>query len=151
MTTFDKLLISIDRSSLSAALRALFGFICIPLLSFLGLDVHSTLVVTGGLLLQMLSLRIVPVLVRKVLPLSGEANAVWTERRQIAKRYDSFQWQKLFFIGLGMACYMLLSQEILTSTMTVSSCCILFGAIGLARWYTQLPKMRGSIVNKGVL
>ena len=129
MTTLDRALISIDRSPLDAVLRALLGFVCIPLLSLLHQDVRSGWILTIGLLLLMLSLRIVPAFVRKLLPLSHDVKAVWSERRQIAKRYDSFQWQKLFFIGLGLAGYMLVSRELLTSTIAVSSFCVLFGAI----------------------
>ena len=151
MTTFNKVLISIDRSPFDAVLRCLLGFVCIPLLLFLGMDVHSGWILTTGLLLLMLSLRIVPVVLRKLLPLSPEVKAVWAERRNIAKRYDSFQWQKLFFIGIGLVCYMLVSRQMFTSTIAVSSLCIVFGAIGLVRWYTQISKARNSIVNEGAL
>jgi hypothetical protein len=151
MTTLDRALISIDRRPLDAVLRALLGFVCIPLLSLLHQDVRSGWILTIGLLLLMLSLRIAPVFARKLLPLSPEVKAVWAERRQLAKRYDSFQWQKLVFIGVGLASYMLVSRELLTSTIAVSSFCVLFGTIGLIRWYTQAHKVRSSIVNKGVL
>ena len=151
MTTLDRALISIDRSPLDAVLRVMLGFVCIPVLSLLHQDLRSSWVLTIGLLLLMLSLRVVPVVMRKLLPLSPEVKAVWSERRQIAKRYDSFQWQKLFFIGLGLACYMLVSRKLLTSTIAVSSFCVLFGAIGLVRWYIQASKVRSSLVNKHVL
>ena len=151
MTTFDRALSSIDRSPLDAVLRALLGFVCIPLLSLLRQDVRSVWIVAIGLLLLMFSLRIVPVFMRKLLPLSPEVKAVWSERRNIAKRYDSFQWQKLFFIGLGLVCYMAISREFLTSTVAVSGFCIVFGAIALIRWHTQLSKARSSTVNQYVL
>ena len=151
MTTLDRTLISIDRTPFDAVLRALLGFVCIPLLSFLHQDVRSAWIVTISLLLLMFSLRVVPVFLRKLLPLSPEVKAVWSERRQIAKRFDSFQWQKLFFVGLGLAGYMMVSRKLLTSTVAVSSFCILTGAIGLVRWYMQASKVRSSLVNKYVL
>ena len=151
MTTLDRALISMDRRPFDAVLRALLGFACIPILSLLRQDVRSAWVLTIGLLVLMLSLRIVPVFLRKLLPWSPKVKAVWDERRQIAKRYDSFQWQKLVFIGLGLACYMLVSQELLTSAIPVSGFCVLFGVIGLVRWSTQLNKVRTTVVNKGAL
>ena len=151
MTTLDRTLISIDRTPFDAVLRAVLGFACIPLLSLLHQDVRSVWVLTIGLLLLMFSIRVVPVFLRKLLPLSSEVKAVWSERRQIAKRYDSFQWQKLFFIGLGLAAYVIVSRELFTSTVAVSSFCVLAGAIGLVRWYTQWSKVRSSLVNKYVL
>jgi len=151
MTTLDRILISIDRTPLDAVLRALLGFACIPLLSFLRQDVRSVWIVVIGLLLLMFSLRVVPIFLRKLLPLSPEVKAVWAERRQLAKRYDSFQWQKLFFVGLGLAGYILFSGESLSSTIAVSSFCVLAGAIGLVRWYMQASKVRNGLVNKYVL
>ena len=114
-------------------------------------DVRSVWILTVGLLLLLFSLRIVPVFLRKLLPLSHEVQTVWAERRQVAKRFDSFQWQKLFFIGLGLAGYIFVSRELLTSTIAVSSFCVLAGAIGLVRWYMQASKVRSSLVNKYVL
>jgi len=151
MTTLDRILISVDRTPFDAVIRALLGFACIPLLSWLHQDVRSGWTLTIGLLLLMLSLRVVPVFLRKLLPLSAEAKAVWAERRQLAKRYDSFQWQKMFFIGLGMAGYMLFSRKLFPSTIAVSSFCVLAGAIGLVRWYMQISRVRSSFVNKYVL
>jgi len=151
MTTLDKALISIDRTPFDFVLRALLGFACIPLLAWLHQDVRSVWILTVGLLLLLLSLRIVPVFLRKLLPLSSEAKAVWAERRQLAKRYDSFQWQKMFFVGLGLGGYTLFSGELFRSAIAVSSFCILAGAIGLVRWYLQVPKVRNGLVNKYVL
>ncbi|SRR6266568_3482769 len=151
MTTLDKVLVSIDRSPLDGVLRALIGFVSIPVLSLLRQDVRSGWTLTIGLISLMLSLRIVPLFMRKLLPLSPEVMAVWSERRQIAKRYDSFQWQKLFYTGIGLACYTLVSRELLTSSIAASGFCVLFGAIGIVRWYTQASKVRNSIVNKYVL
>ena len=151
MSMFDRALIAIDRRPLDAVLRVLLGFACIPILSLLRQDIRSAWVLTIGLLVLMLSLRIVPVFLRRLLPWSPKVKAVWDERRQIAKRHDSFQWQKLFFVGLGLACYLLVSQKLLTSAISVTGFCVLFGAIGLVRWYTQFNKVRTTVVNKGAL
>jgi len=151
MTTLDKVLVSIDRRPFDGLLRALIGFVAIPVLSFLRLDIRSNFTLIIGLLSLLLSLRIVPVFLRKLLPLSSEVKAVWSERRQVAKRYDSFQWQKLFYVGIGLACYMLVSRELQTSSIAVSAFCVLFGAIGIVSWYMQASRVRGSVVNKYVL
>jgi hypothetical protein len=39
---------------------------------------------------------------RKVLPFSAEAKQIWSDRRQVAKLHDSYQWQKLFWVALGL-------------------------------------------------
>ena len=53
----------------------------------------------------LIGLRVGPAVLRKVLPFSAEAKQIWLDRRQIAKKYDSYQWQKLFWVGLGLLPY----------------------------------------------
>ncbi len=53
----------------------------------------------------LIGLRVVPAVLRELLPFSAEAKQIWFDRRQIAKRYDSYQWQKLFWVGLGLLPY----------------------------------------------
>ncbi len=151
MTTLDKVLVSIDRSPFDGVLRAVIGFVTVPVLSVLRRDVHSVRTLIIGLLSLLLSLRIAPVFLRKVLPLSSEVKAVWAERRQVAKRYDSFQWQKLFFVGIGLTCYMLVSKDLPTLSLAISGFCVLSGAIAMVIWYMQAPSVRSTVVNKYVL
>jgi hypothetical protein len=151
LSILNRALILIDRSPLDALIRAILGFACIPLLALLRLNIHSIWILAIGLLLLMFSLRVVPAFVRRLLPVPPAVRAVWDERRNIAKRYDSFQWQKLFFIGLGLVCYMLIAHVLSTSTIAVSSFCVVSGGIGLVRWYTQSSEARSSTVNQYVL
>lgn len=148
MTTLDKTMVSLDRGLLSGLLRILIGFFFVPALDLLRQDVSSAWTLILGLGLVLVCLRIVPVFLRKLLPLSSEVKAIWAERRQVAKQYDSFQWQKLFFVGTGLFCYLLISRTWTTPSISVSSFCILFGAIGVVVWYAQLSKVRKGLVNK---
>lgn len=50
-------------------------------------------------------LRLVPAVLRRIFPFSSEAKDLWFQRRNLGKRYDSYQWQKLFWLGLGMLPY----------------------------------------------
>lgn len=56
-----------------------------------------------AVLLVLLSCRFVPLILRRLLPFEASTQAVWFERRQLAKRYDSYQWRKLLWFGLGMS------------------------------------------------
>ena len=148
MTAVEKILVSIDRTYMGALYRIVIGFLLIPLLSLLELDVRSAWTLSLGLLIVLISLRILPAVIRKLLPLPSTAKAVWFERRQIAKRYDSYQWQKLFFVGIGLAGYILASREFLVARIAVSSFCVAFGAVGLARWYAHKSTVRSSLVHE---
>jgi len=82
----------------------------------------------------LVALRVIPAVVRRLMPFSDAIQAVWGERRQLAKRCDSYQWQKLLWIGLGLALYTVLSGQYHTSRITICSVCLVSGALGLASW-----------------
>ncbi len=105
-------------------------------------------VVHGWLLLLslvavLLSLRIVPAVVRKVFPFPGECHEIWFARRQVAKRFDSYQWQKLFWVGLGLSTYITISRSWDFSAATqLAAGCLLTGAVGLLRWRSVGASLR---------
>jgi hypothetical protein len=86
------------------------------------------------LLAILLMLRVAPVLIRRLVPFSDWAQRTWAERRELSRRYDSYQWRKLLWVGLGLALYVALSWEATSLRIAISLTCILAGALGLARW-----------------
>jgi len=54
-------------------------------------------------------LRLVPAILRRLLPFSAETQEVWRERRKLGKRYDSYQLRKLLWIGVGIGLNVLFS------------------------------------------
>jgi hypothetical protein len=90
---------------------------------------------------MLVALRVVPAILRHVLPLSSEAKTVGAERRQIAKQYDCYQWQKLFWIGLGMLSYAAISGGLSGSVLIVTLICLAGGGAGMLLWW----KTRGSV------
>jgi hypothetical protein len=85
-------------------------------------------------LVMLVSLRVVPALLRNLLSFEGSMQAIWAERRQLAKRFDSYQWQKLFWIGLGLALYAWQSGGRFRPLQVLTFICLLSGAIGLLTW-----------------
>ena len=63
------------------------------------------------LLAGLFLLRLVPAALRRLLPFSTETQDVWRERRRLGKRYDSYQWRKLLWIGLGISLNVLFSHS----------------------------------------
>src|SRR5437763_1474237 len=102
MKLLERFLIGLDTDPWSAMSRVTLGLCIPPVLRSLsggGDGIWISLV----LFLAFLGLlRLVPALLRHALPFSLEAKEIWRERRFIAKRHDSYQWQKLFWIGLGL-------------------------------------------------
>jgi hypothetical protein len=73
--------------------------------------------------------------------LSETTNAKWAERRQLALRFDSYQWQKLFWLGLGLAVYLLLSGRGPAEALALTVLSLIVGALGLLRWTWQLRQI----------
>ena len=76
-------------------------------------------------------LRVVPAGFRIALPFSQEAAEIWREQRNAGRLYDSYQWQKLFWVGLGMAGYLLVAKNPNPLKMGLMLGCLLGGGAGL--------------------
>jgi hypothetical protein len=134
MTFLERSLISLDSWPSSALSRMALGSVIPPAFGVLsgGRDgVWTSLVLFGGLLVM---LRVVPAVLRRVLPFSVEAKKLWAERRQIAKRHDSYQWQKLFWMGLGLLPYAAIGDRLITGERVVTFICLIGGGAGLLLW-----------------
>ena len=79
----------------------------------------------------LISLRLIPAILRKVLPFSRSLKSIWSERRALAKRLDSYQWQKLLWIGIGMGGSDLILDQKSTISTALTVFCLLSGTIGL--------------------
>jgi len=130
----EKLLQGLDEGLPGALFRLGVGFATIPAVHRLLGTRDSDWALLPGLFAVLLLLRAVPAVIRKVIPFSRPAQVIWRNRRQLAKRYDSYQWRKLFWIGAGIAIYMVSYRDFSFPDVTVSTLCILAGAIGLIRW-----------------
>jgi hypothetical protein len=79
-------------------------------------------------------LRVIPALARKVVPFSPQTRALWAERRLRGKRYDSYQWRKALWIGVGLAISIGLTESYGAAAISIATVCLLGGVIGVLRW-----------------
>ena len=77
---------------------------------------------------------LVPALIRFALPFSAEAKEIWARRRALAKRYDSYQWQKLLWIGLGLLPHVTTAGQVAPGEIVVTAICLIGGSMGLLIW-----------------
>jgi len=82
----------------------------------------------------LLALRVAPALFRFALPVSQDAKEAWRKRRFIAKDYDSYQWQKLFWIGLGMLPHAFIGSGLGAGGRALLAICLIGGGAGLVTW-----------------
>jgi hypothetical protein len=85
-------------------------------------------------LFVLLVLRVVPAIVRHVLPFSRDLQAHWFRQRVMAKRCDSYQWRKFVWIGLGLAAWVVLLGRIQNVEGFLALACLLIGGAGELVW-----------------
>jgi hypothetical protein len=83
---------------------------------------------------MLVAVRLVPFIFRRLLPFSREVTSNWSRRRRLAKRFDSYQWQKLLWIGVGLTSYIVVAADYGGSSCALAAFCLLSGGFGLAIW-----------------
>jgi hypothetical protein len=133
MQLLERLLVRIDSGPWSAVSRVVLGFAIAPVFRAITGDVDQVWVELALFIALLIGLRVIPALLRGVLPFSAETRAVWFQRRQIAKLYDSYQWQKLFWVGLGLLAFDAIGGP-QTGEQVITVFCLIGGAAGLLLW-----------------
>jgi len=130
----ERLLLQLDQWPLSTAYRVAIGASIAPIASAIAGATASAWWLLACLVVVLLSLRVGPAVARKAFPFSQAALQVWAARRKIAKRYDSYQWQKLFWIGIGLLGYTLAVDGVRTQRLVLGAVCLVAGAAGGLAW-----------------
>jgi hypothetical protein len=133
MRSLEKMLLAIEEYPWVIVYRTAVGFILLPLFGVL--PVTSHIISLPLFFVSALSvLKIGPAILRRLISFSEQAESTWAARRQFAKRYDSYQWRKLRWIGVGLAGYLGVSGDRRPDAVALSIFCLLAGAAGAAVW-----------------
>jgi hypothetical protein len=130
----NRFLIGIDSWPWSAVYRVAIGLGIPPVFRALSGDSDSVWIFLAGFAGLLVALRVIPLALRRVLPFSAEARQAWTVRRLLARHQDSYQWQKLFWIGLGLLPHVVLDGGARRGELLVTIFCLIAGALGLVSW-----------------
>ena len=134
MKCIEHILLKLETVPWHVLYRAALGFTCLAVFTRFRSRDESDWCLGVALLIMMVSLRVVPIFGRKVLRFSVQAQQAWITRRTLAKKYDSYQWRKLFGFGIGLASYILASKEASTARVTLAVGCLAAGLAGEIRW-----------------
>lgn len=136
-STRDRLLLSIENFPLNMLYRAAIGFALLPTYSWLAARLRladSTGLLFAFVALVLVSLRLVPGVLRRVVPHSREVARVWAERRQYAQAFDSFQWRKLLGLGLGWLAQLAITNNTRVDALALALTFVIAGAAGQIFW-----------------
>jgi hypothetical protein len=147
MTALEKLLASVEDAPWHVFYRAAVGFGAVPTMSRLLGQGRSGWILVPFLLTTLLMLKIVPSVIRRLVPFSSALQELWAERRRFARRYDSYQWRKLFWIGVGLGLYTLAPGQFSKPRFVVTFLCMASGMLGILRWREVRPRDKTQVVS----
>jgi hypothetical protein len=134
MRAHERILVLIEHSPWSALYRLGIGSVMLPLFYRLFGKDDSGWYVVLWFIGVLLALRLLPAVFRKALPFSREVRDIWIERRKTAKRFDSYQWRKLIWLGIGLAGYAVLSGNSGGIVGALTVFCLISGGVGTLIW-----------------
>jgi hypothetical protein len=147
-TSRDRILLSIEAFPFDILYRAVIGIALMPAYVYVLTLVawrDTTAVLVFYLLAVLAALRVIPAVLRAVLPVSREVRQAWFERRKIAKTYDSFQWRKLLGLGLGWLVWLGMKHSVRSDALTLACFFTAAGFAGQIVWLrlskTQLAEV----------
>jgi len=139
----ERVLFYLPRPPWNAAYLVPAGFLVFPIIhSFFG-DHRSLWTVAIVFFGMLLVLRFTATLLRRMLPFSKDVLSAWSQTRLLAKQYDSFQLQKLFWLGVGIATHAVLSDRAQSAQIAWAASCLIVGGCGAAAWWTKSKGLLG--------
>jgi hypothetical protein len=135
MKSLERFFISLSSGPWSAVSRVALGLSIPPVFRVLSGARGSVWAAVAFFIGFLFLLRVAPAVVRHVLPFSVQAKEIWERRRRIARQYDSYQWQKLFWIGLGLLSYAAIGDGFGNGELVVTLFCLIGGSAGLLFWH----------------
>jgi hypothetical protein len=134
MNVIEGFLVGLDRWPWGAICRVVLGFCIPPIFRMVG-NPDRVWMAPIFFIVLLIALREIPAVLRRALPFSPEAKNIWAERRNTAKTNDSYQWQKLFWIGLGLLSYSFIGDGLRNGEWVLTCICLVGGGAGLLFWY----------------
>ena len=131
MQLLERFLVRLDSGSWAVVSRVMLGLAIAPICRAIAGSHDEVWVELALFIALLIGLRVIPALLRGVLPFSAETRAIWFQRRQIAKLYDSYQWQKLFWVGLGLLAFDIIGGP-QAGEQVITAFCLIGGGAGLA-------------------
>ena len=137
LSPWERLCVNVTQPPWFALYLVPAGFLVFPVFHFIFGAHRATWAVALVLFGLLFALRCGTACLRRLMPVSRAVKNAWFETRTLAKRYDSYQCQKLFWVGLGILIYAGLFAGFQDRQMLLAVMCLVFGGAGIARWRSR--------------
>ena len=130
----DRLILGLEAFPWDICYRTIIGWALMPTFYRMGGARGATWKLMVFFLIVLALMRVGPGVFRRLVPFSAAVRSIWAERRALAKRYDSYQWRKLFGLGLGWTVYVLVAGDAWPGSVAVALLCLASGVAGVITW-----------------
>lgn len=130
----ERILVRLEQPLWGALYRIGIGYVMLPIFKWLSWSDETDWQVILLFIGMLFAMRLIPAIIRMSVPFSREVTEAWLEKRQLAKDFDSYQWQKLFWLGAGMIGYITTSGVWSNILAILAGFSLLTGGIGLFLW-----------------
>ena len=113
---------------------AAIGFSLIPVAAWWRNDDGANWRLLPFLVCVLLMVRFVSAVVRRMLPFPGRIATEWSRQRLLAKRFDSYQWRKLLWLGFGLGTYLVMGRRTLAVPSVLVLVFLAVGSFAALRW-----------------
>jgi len=138
-----RIILSLEDFPWNVLYRAVIGYALVPAYGRLLGGQEAAWKLAAFFLLVLAALRVVPGVLRRCLPFSPAVKMVWAERRVLARRFDSYQWRKLFGLGLGWNIYLIRSGQAHGPALFLAAVCLAAGVLGFICWHSRRNLLPG--------
>lgn len=140
----ESTILSMEAFPWNALYLAALGLFAAPILARLWGPYRPGWMLPVFLLAVLFTIRVMSVIMRKTFSFSARTQEVWSNRRELAERYDSYQWRKLLWIGLGLLVYAFCVRDLEMWTMVTAVTAVLAGGLGEVYWQQSRPDRTAS-------
>lgn len=129
----ERFLVSIDVGLPGAILRIALGLLLLPAVRWIdGEPGPWTTVVAFPAML--FGVKVAAAMARRMVASTEFVRSHWEWRRHLARDFDSYQWRKLGWYGVGLLLGGLAGMPGSKTQLALGTCCLLAGAAGEGFW-----------------
>jgi hypothetical protein len=132
-TGLDKVYVNLDTGVPGALLRVVLGILFVRAVALVS-PLAGPWTMSAYLLSMLLAIKVFAAVSRKVVPVSTLVRSHWEWRRNLARYYDSYQWRKLLWFGIGIIVGDAPHGPETTAQWILGLACVAAGAVAEIVW-----------------
>ena len=132
-TGLDNVYINADTGVTGALLRIVLGIFLVRAVALMNPPAGPWMM-SAYLLAMLFAIKVIAAVSRRVMPVSAHVRSHWEWRRTLARYYDSYQWRKLLWFGIGIMAGNAPYRRVTTAQWVLGLTCVAAGGAAETVW-----------------